>query len=213
MDPKLKKLVFILLCLVLVAETSARDSIKAIGGFNLSKYSETLRSNSINKFRTGFEIGIGYEINLSSHIALEVDGLFCQKGSREEVRDLDGSYMFTFNYVLNEISVPILMKVRLKTGSSPYILVGGELSFIISHNFKIEEEGWGTIWMLPETKWAYYGIVFGCGFEWKKNRISPIIEARYYLGLTNIFKSYPSGTPLVKPRTIVFLVGLKYQVF
>lgn len=212
----MRKLVFILLILVLVTEASAKVFIKALGGFNLSRYSGE-HGNDVWKFRTGYETGIGFEIDLSSHIALEIDEYFIQKGSRQEVRDVDGSYSWTLNYTLSGISMPILLKVRLRTGSSPYIFLGGEVFLISSHKYKVKE-GYEFYMILPEINSVCPGLVFGCGFEWKKEKISPFIEARYQLGMTSIFEStYASNgniyqSPVWKPRTIVFLIGLKQKI-
>ena len=173
----MKKLAFILFIFVLVTEIYASGFIKAAGGFNLSRYSG-LHGNNIWKLRTGLEIGIGLETILSSRISFEVDGFITQKGSIEEVRNSDASYAYTLNYVLNEVSVPILLKIRLKADSSPYILAGGEISYISSHKYKVKE-GYDLGLILPETKNVYLGLVFGCGYERKIGKISPFVEARY----------------------------------
>lgn len=200
----MRRLIFILLSIVLVTETSAKD-LKVMGGLNLSRYSGTINGENVWKLRTGFAIGVGYEIAFSSHIAIEINGFYIQKGSREEYRE-GGRYNYTINYALNEISVPILLKIRLKADSSPYILAGGELSFILSHRY-IVEEGLEIGIIRPDTKSAYYGLVFGCGFDWQIGSISSFIEARYLLSLTNIFEVEP---PSYRPRAIAFLIGLKF---
>lgn len=208
MKAKMRKPVFILLSLMLVAETSA-SGFKVMGGLNLSRYSGPLMGEEVWKFRMGFELGSGYEIVLNSYIALEIDALFAQKGSKRKYI-AGGQYYFTLNYSLNEICVPILFKIRFKTDSSPYVLAGGEFSLILSHK---RERGAGVEIFVPriyeeptEPKSSYYGLVFGCGYERKIGNISAFLEARYSSSLMNILKS---DTLSHKPRTIVLLLGLK----
>lgn len=212
----MRKFVFILLILVSVTEASAKVFIKAFGGFNLSRYSGEI-GNDIWKFRTGYEAGIGFEIDLSSHIAIEIDEYFIQSGSRREVRDVDGSYAYTLNYTLSGINIPILLKVRLRAGSSPYILVGGEVFLISSYKWKVKER-YEFYTIYPEINSVCPGLVFGCGFEWKKEKISLFVEAMYQLDMTAIFESTYAiigdiwQSPVWKPRAIVFLIGLKQKI-
>lgn len=114
----MRKLVFILLLSLILATITYADDLKIIGGLNLSRFSGTVYFEDIWKYRIGFEAGVGYEIPFGSHLALEIDGMFIQKGSKQEHRE-NGLYYYTIHSVLNEISFPVLLKLRLKTGSSP----------------------------------------------------------------------------------------------
>jgi hypothetical protein len=204
---KMTKTLFILLLSLMLATITYANDLKVIGGLNLSRFSGPVFFEDIWKYRTGFEAGIGYEIPFGSHLTLEIDGMFIQKGSKREHRE-NGLYYYTIHSVLNEISFPVLLKLRLKTGSSPYILAGGEISFIVSSNAKVGKNDPEIYVIPPETKSFYPGLLFGCGFGWAMGRVSPFIEARYHLGLVNIIEY---GSSPEKPRAIVLLLGLNYR--
>jgi len=191
----------------MLATVTYADHLKVIGGLNLSRFSGQLFSEDIWKYRTGFEAGFGYEIPFGSHLALEIDGMFIQKGSRQEHRE-NGHYYYTIHSVLNEISFPVLLKFRLKAGTFPYILAGGEISFIVSSNARVGKNDVEIYVIPPETKSSYQSLLFGCGFGWATGRISPFIEARYHLGLADIFEeSYAVSR---KQKAIVILIGFEF---
>jgi len=204
----MRKLIFVLLILILATETSAK-CFKVMGGVNFSKYSGSLIGEEVWRFRTEFEVGAGHEITLGSHLALEVDGFLIQKGSKRKFI-ANGRYYYTIYYTLTEFSFPMLFKIKFKTDSSPYILGGGELSLILSH----KREFYGVEIYYPphheeptDTKSSYYGLIFGCGHDWKIGSISTFFEVRYNLSLMNILKS---DTISHKPRAIVILIGFEF---
>jgi len=121
-----KKFLLILLIFLLVSGAYAQK-IKIIGGVNLSKYPQEPALLWITDaafrhepaYKKGFLGGIGIEFTLTKNIALEIDGLFLQKGSH---------YVYGYNkegnikHILDVISIPLLIKFKLLQGSSPYIL-------------------------------------------------------------------------------------------
>jgi len=200
----MRKTLFILLTILLVTEASGK-SVKIFQGLNLSRYSGTLYEENVWKLRLGFASGLGYEIDFGSHIGLEIDALFIQKGSKEEVIE-NGVRQYTINYALNEISIPIFLKFNLKTDLSLYFLAGGEFSLILSH--KVEAEG-AEIGISPrKTRGSYHGLAFGSGFGRKIRTAFPFIEIQYHLGLTNILEK--SEDRSYKPSAILFLLGLRF---
>jgi len=196
----MKKYLFIFLSILLVSVTYAHG-FKFMGGLNLSKYAVEPEENGIEwKNKTGFLAGAGIDISLVPNIAIEIDALYFQKGSKRKsaVEDLD--------YILNVISVPALLRIKFLPGPSPYILGGGEFSFILSH--KIYEEDIEEEDIKEKTKSFDYGLVFGAGFEMTMPGASIFIEGRYNIGMNNIIKE-PVGDESMKTMAIVVIIGIK----
>lgn len=87
--------------------------------------------HSESTFRTGAVVGLGIGWS-SRYMSIEVEGLFSQKGCR--IKNFYGSDFIGYTYYrLNELSFPVLFKLNLLSGTSPYFLGGFEYSFVLSH--------------------------------------------------------------------------------
>lgn len=191
----MKKYLFIFLSILLVSVTYAHG-FKFMGGLNLSKYAVEPEVSAIEwKNKTGFLAGAGIDISLVPNIAIEIDALYFQKGSKVEVLGVEQ------DYTLNVISIPALLRIKFLPGPSPYILGGGEFSLILSHEFEEED-------IKENFKSFDYGLVFGAGFEMKMPGASIFIEGRYNIGMNNIIKD-PVGDESIKTKAIVVIVGIK----
>lgn len=191
----MKKYLFIFLSILLVSVTYAHG-FKFMGGLNLSKYAVEPEVSGIEwKNKTGFLAGAGIDISLVPPIAIEIDALYFQKGSKVEVLGVEQ------DYTLNVISIPALLRIKFLPGPSPYILGGGEFSLILSHEFEEED-------IKENFKSFDYGLVFGAGFEMKMPGASLFIEGRYNIGMNNIIKD-PVGDESIKTKAIVVIVGIK----
>ncbi len=122
---------------------------------------------------------------------IEADALFFQKGSRIRY---EMSAIEPFMARINELSIPVLVKVFFKPGTSPYILGGGEFAFVLTDGPKSVD----------------YGLIGGIGFRKQLNNIGISLEARYHHGLQDmrpdnlIFSVFPTG--LRKMRVFVFML-------
>lgn len=207
---KMGKIIPILLLALMLAPPIYADHLRVMGGLNLSKYAGSLFYPQDEwKFRSGFEGGVGYEIRLGLHFSLVIDGMFIQKGSLLEYNK-PSFHTYTLRYALNELSFPVALKLSIKERSSPYILAGGEFSYIFSSvlrapGIEINPSPWPEP---PKTKSFYPGLVLGGGYSWDMGKISTFIEVRFSLGLENIVKY---GSDHIKPRSIVLLLGLDYK--
>jgi len=191
----MKKFLFIFLSILLVSVTYAHG-FKFMGGLNLSKYAVEPEVSGIEwKNKTGFLAGAGIDISLVPNIAIEIDALYFQKGSKVEVLGVEK------DYTLNVISIPALLRIKFLPGPSPYILGGGEFSLILSHEFEEED-------IKENFKSFDYGLVFGAGFEMTMPGASIFIEGRYNIGMNNIKKD-PVGDESIKTKAIVVIVGIK----
>ncbi len=204
--------------------------LKFIGGSSLSRYIISpekyyydwypiVRYSYESFYKPGFLWGAGVEVSLAKNVAIEIDGIYFRKGSEVKMFRDDVLYAKK-NYVLNMVSLPVLVKIKFLPDSSPYILHGGELSYLLSHKFKRtyeqpedvppQEE---TIDIKEETKNFTFGVIVGGGFEIKTRWISFFVEARYHFGLINIVSENDNGQmypfQLIKANSQVVLFGLK----
>jgi len=166
----------------------------------------------------GFLFGCGIEFALTRNVSIEIDGLYFQKGSSiqklysplesplENLAIID----LLLSYNLEGISIPLLLKIKFLSGSSPYILGGGEFSFILSHEYQtiIEGRTVDRISIKEFTQSFDYGLVLGAGFEVKMETISFFIEGRYYPGLRNIIKGSIDWES-AKITSVALILGFK----
>ena len=201
---------FLLLFLLFVSTVYSQE-FKFIQGFNLASYSiqpeeyafigfpPIVGDYEIN-FISGLLIGGGIEFNVSKNIAIEIDALFFQKGSIVSVAE-DEFQFLKWDYGLNALSFPILIKIKLRSGPSAYFLGGGELSFILTH-----KENGNNI--SEDTETFDYGLIAGGGIEIKLKNSIVCLEGRYHLGLKNILKEHWK-LESIKTNAIVLIVGIK----
>ncbi len=214
--------VFVFQCIVTVSDAYAHDIKFMIGG-SLSKYEilpevwfngpEEIRNNI--SYKNGFLLGVGIEFALAKNLALEIDAMYFQKGSKvQQVTFPLEIYALESNYTYHSCSVPALLKIRLTSGTSPYVLGGAEIALAISHRKSTPdayipgEDLNGGVDITETTTRFDYSIVIGSGFELKANGVNFFIEGRYHHGLSNIAKR-PIYWESAKTRTIVLLVGFK----
>lgn len=212
--------VFMFLCIVNVSDAYAHE-IKFMLGGNLSKYEispevyydSVLGDNYTYEIRSkkGFLLGAGIEFNLTRNISFEINTLYLQKGTEvQQFYSLIEIGVFPQRYTLHVINMPVLLKIKLLRGSSPYIFGGHELSFILSHGFRSFFNGrTGDFASIKESTETFEsGLIYGGGFEIMLKKTTLFIEARFLKGLNNIIKNQIDWET-VKTRTIVLLAGFK----
>jgi opacity protein-like surface antigen len=191
----MRKFLLIFLAVILISATHAYGFKVMVGG-HLSKYALEPAGAGIEwKNKTGFLIGGGIELFSVPHISLEIEGLYFRKGSKVDIIGVEG------DYTLDVISVPALVKVKILPGPSPYVLGGGEFSYILTH--KLDD-----VDIKDTTKSIDYGLVFGAGYELSMPGASLYVEGRYHLGIANILKDPAVGESL-KTKSLVVIVGIK----
>ena len=205
--------------------------IKLLGGLAFSNigYSRDpgVGIDQYQSSKMGFLGGIGFE--MGSRIAFEIDVMYMQKGVKfkGEGSDATSGYNGSFDVkaYFDEVSVPVLIKLRLMPGSTPYILGGGEIAYMVSTkaDYDVTDGDTGQSYSGTEDlgdaenlNKLDYGAVFGAGFEMNTGSIPFFVEGRYYLGMANLFKNTdttPSGVQdddWVRTRAIVVLIGAKF---
>ncbi len=191
----MKKGVLIFLTIILISTTHAYG-FKFMAGGHLAKYAVEPEEAGVEwKYKTGFFIGGGIELFSVPNISLDIDGFYFRKGSKfkSETEELD--------YTLDVISITPLVRVKFLPGPSPYVLGGGEFSYILTHKLD-------GVDIKNTTKSFDYGLVFGAGYQMSMPGASLFFEGRYHLGVANILKDPAPGESL-KTKALVVLVGIK----
>jgi len=183
-------------------EWLAKGRFKIFGGLSSAEISHSYVSDipeanpdRFMKSRTGFLGGIGYEVG--SKFGLEIDLLYFQKGVMFEGSVSEGNAGINANFKatarINEVSVPILAKIKLFPAPTPYLVCGGEVAYILSskaiydyNNISEGESQSGTEEYKEGVNRIDFGLVFGGGIEFKAGPVIVIIEGRYHVGLADI---------------------------
>jgi len=230
-EAAVKRFFLCLFCLILVSEAFAVD-FKFLGGACLSSYSiyptrvywgwSGNYDSYDSSYQPGFLLGAGLEWPLAKRIAVEVDVLYFRKGSKTTQSRFD-AVSLKGNYVLNVISVPVLIKIKALPNSSPYIVHGGELSYALSHeysytiypdsSYEIGPQHYPPADIKDSTKSLSFGVVIGAGWEIKIRGIALQVEARYHFGLVNILSENQSEYGMfesIKPNSQAILCALKF---
>jgi len=147
------------------------------------------------KNKMGFLLGAGIELFSVPNISLDIDGFYFRKGSKfkSATEELD--------YTLDVISITPLVIVKFLPGPSPYVVGGGEFSYILTHKRD-------DVDIKEDYKSFDYGLVFGAGYEMSMPGASLFFEGRYHLGFANILKD-PAPGESRKTSAIIVIVGLK----
>ena len=193
--------------MVMAATCSLWADFKIMAGVDLAKYHVVPRESNINwQYKLGFLGGIGLGKNLTDKMLLELNILFFQKGStaRQSLVEIGD---VTWKYRLNVISLPLLLRNKLKEGSSPYFVGGIALSSILSHTEKFSDQE--PIDVKDNTATFDFSLVLGGGYEIQlQEDLFFFLEGRYSLGFTNIIIS-PLPEQVWKTRTFFILIGVR----
>jgi len=188
----MKRIFFFLIFVMLVSGAYPLE-FKILGGIDLSKSTEPFGGvwsevYPVAKYGAGAILGGGIEFPLTQNIALEVDGFYFQKGCRLELKYFDVVIGHKMER-MNELSFPVLLKICLRPGTSPYLLGGGEFAFVLSNGPKRTD----------------YGLVFGVGFRKQLKRTCLSIEGRYHHGFQD---TLTDSSILRKMRVFALMVGI-----
>ena len=137
----MKNLLFTAVLLLLLATPAPAGEIKAILGLHSSKYlfSDEITSLSRQQ-KSGLDFGLGYVFGIGQQMMLEADVLYSEKGAKTGLI-LDSGSQVTGIYTNTSIGIPLLFKYMLKPGASPYVALGPEFVFILSHHLELPDLG------------------------------------------------------------------------
>jgi hypothetical protein len=158
------------------AAADVRFGIK--GGANVANVNGDFGTNVSNwKSRVGFCGGIFIELNFGRLLTIQPEALYTMKGAQATVEEgaLSGTGKLRFDY----IEIPILLKVRIPTGSvHPFVFAGPAVGFDLKSTFQ-DITGTST----DVAKKVDWSAVMGAGLQLGS---SLHIDARYTLGLQKL---------------------------
>lgn len=164
--------------------------------------------------KTGFSGGAFLTYSLNRQFAVQPELLFVMKGGEK------GAFIFSAEWSLNYIEVPILLKFDLmpQGPAHPNLFAGPAASFLLSS----EISALGYSYDVAEyLKSIDFGLVFGAGLDYKR----VTFDIRYTLGLAGVIDAadkwnefveaepgdylYLEGDPSVKNNNISIMVGIQ----
>lgn len=187
----------------------ASGGVKLMGGLSMDNVnlSETLPADAKKTSKMGFMGGLGYEGG--GMIAFEMDLLYRPGGTVLKSTDPANKEKITISGTA--VTLPIMLKVRFLRGTTPYVLAGGEVGYLLNQKVVVTAAD-GTTTEEDTTDHVnrlVYGLVFGGGVELQAGGMNLLLEARYLLGLSNLIKD-PEPGAYMKPTALTFMLGVKF---
>jgi hypothetical protein len=221
----MKRLLIALLIVFPLAEASGREAKRydvsdfmVFGGAAVSNYSKLspwampMDLEFRQQNTTGPAAGIGYEVPLNAHVSIDVRFQYARKGA-----SLDwffrGQPQGTWTYKLFALSDATTLKVKVLSGSSPYLLGGYDLAWVVTQ--KLAGSG-GQAIPSPELKAATHdvdlGAVVGIGAELVLKGWTPFLEVRANIGFLNLSNGEREYFPAARTRALLLIAGIKFPV-
>jgi len=162
--------------LLIPARALSAAWIKLLGGVSWGKYA--VDGDMHNRLKPGFFFGLAVEGG-AGWLNYEVDILYFLKTNSYISRGWD--------YELGEISVPFMAKIKFFPRSTPFLLAGGEVAYILSHKQKPGPFGGDSVYdMMDNTRKMDYGLVVGIGYELEIDAVILELSGRYHHGLAKV---------------------------
>ncbi len=203
------------------AWASAAFGVK--GGLNLANVSVDPEPSGVSfDMRTGIGVGgdIEFSLSASNKLTLRADVLYMMKGTKYNEDGVDpnyGAYTIEATYKLDELVVAPFLVFRFPSGgATPFIQVGPELGFNLTHKYDLDYEFTDQNVSGSESgdieDWASmnFGLNFGGGVAIPAGKGEVLFDARYNLGLKNMYTG--TGDETDKTNGIQFLIGYNFTV-
>lgn len=173
------------------AATTVNFGIKAGASSSNNKWSD---DDGTEKSVVKPTFGAFAVINLSPTIALQPEVNYLVMGEQWDVTD--GTAVEEFTY----LHVPVLLKVRLvkKGDIVPVVFTGTGVSFLLSAKDSGED-------VKDYFRSVDIGVDIGAGLEIALGNMKALLDARYYLGLSNMYSGEGFS---MKNRSFVLAAGL-----
>jgi hypothetical protein len=192
------------------AKKVSAGGVKLMGGLSMGNltFSEELPATLKKTAKMGFMGGLGFESG--GRIAIEFDLLYSPGGAvLKSAENVESKAKITISGTA--VTAPILLKIRFMPGTTPYLLAGGEIGYVLNQKaIMTAEDGTETEEDITENiNRLLYGVVFGGGIELQAGGMNVLLEARYRLGLSNLIKEPEPGAS-IKATALSFLLGIKF---
>jgi hypothetical protein len=155
-------------------------------------------------YLAGFSAAFFAKWHLASHLALQPELQYTQKGS-DEVDATGGGPVYTMHIRLSYVEVPVLLRVEASPMGSvtPFALVGPDVAFKVGCGVVVSglPGNYGCA-SLPAAESVDYGGLAGVGLAFNVRGRTYGLSARYDAGVANAF----SGNN-AKNRAVTILLG------
>jgi hypothetical protein len=193
------------------------QELKIFGGADWARYQvpqgAIFEMYSLYRANPGFLAGVGLELPLLPFLSADIDLLYFEKGAKADEYYLAELIGYS-TYNLNVISLPGCLKFKPLRKLPPYIIAGGELSYVLSHHYDFM-----PLYSLfdpppsdltPDTRRLDFGFVVGGGAEIAAgSRLAIFTELRYHVGLPNLGKP---GILDFTTSVLAVQAGLKFSL-
>jgi len=184
------------------AQKGGQTEIGPWAGLNFTTFSVSNVSGTFSNL-TRFAVGGQLVRGLSKDFALRIGLLYSQRGA-----DAGGGVSMKLDYL--EIPVMVAYKISGQgTSVTPYVAAGGQFAIKLNCNVSAGSASvdCGTLLnaTLPSTD---VGINLGAGVAFPVGKAALTVDARYYIGLTNLASAAGGG---VSAHNTGFSVGVGYM--
>jgi cellobiose-specific phosphotransferase system component IIB len=208
MRPLVRILAMLLLVTGSLTLLHAQVGLGLRGGINLAKAEIEVANVSIdNDYNLGITAALFAEIGVTDIFAIQPELSFIQKGLKNTIED-DGKY--ELKLFINYLEVPVLTKWMFGTEMvKAHLLLGPTVGYALDGFEKIDGEKEDLD--LDEMNRVDFGAMAGVGVDFAINGGSLFIDARYGLGISNMYKDEDAKNATWKTRGINIGVGYIYR--
>lgn len=176
-------------------------------GLNFATLSATDLAGVTFSSRTGIIVGGQLQKALSPNFSLRLGAFYSMRGAKADEAGVSAT--FKANYI--EIPVSAMYTFSMQGSKlAPYLLAGGQ--FGIKASCDVESGGTTTdcnTALGGNVTSTDIGLNFGGGVAFPAGKGSLTVDARYYLGFTNLISSVSSTSKL---KNAGFTVGVGYMI-
>lgn len=203
----MKKIIMIL-SLLLPAQMALAGEVKALLGIHSSTYLFSSEITSLSRQKkSGPAFGLGYALEIAPKMKLEAQALYGEKGTRASLAYVTGE-TYTGTYSNSVIAMPLFFSYSFREGATPYIALGPEFNFILSHELAIPE--YQEVFDLADnTKKFIFAVNAALGYKFPLGRWGLLAELRYNRWLSSLLKDAETA---VKSESVSFLIGGIYYL-
>lgn len=142
-------------------------------------------SSDWNKAFTPLSFGFGYEFG-RGWMSYEFDLMHMKKGERAGWAGDVWNSAYDRGDTFSILSLNVLMRFRILTNPSVYLLLGDATGIIYDAEYFYESEWGGDQFTYTPDSRIDVNLIFGAGIGRRVEQSGPFLELRYYLGLTKI---------------------------
>jgi opacity protein-like surface antigen len=192
MKKSIKAKLVLLTTLFLTWNVAAQNSIGGKLGVNFASWNsdEAFTEGSDQKYMTGTNLGLAFQIGVSDMLSIQPELLLIQKGVR--VEEFDSRVSSKLLFKLNYLEVPMLVKLSFPVSESLGLFVNAGPSIGYALNGKIiyiedgdrkedidfdDDDGF---------KRTDISMVLGGGASFNLSSVKLLLEARYLYGFSNV---------------------------